>query len=85
MTQMNGPIVDAVRIVLMTHWNPIGPGVPNDEYDSYIPSIIHLMKVKVGAQELATHLQRIETEEMGLEPSAERNFCVAQMLKSIPT
>lgn len=84
MTRLGGPGVDAVRTVLMTEWNPIGAGVPNDEYDDYISGILKLMKAKVSTHELAAHLHKIESVDMCLEPSPDTNLRVAEMLLRIP-
>jgi hypothetical protein len=75
--------VDAIRKVLMSEWNPIGCGVPDDEYDGYIPVIYRLMQAQVGVEELASHLTKTEIESMGLSggPAVEsRNRDVAERL-----
>ena len=54
----------------MSEWNPIQCGVPDDEYDAYIPGIYTLMQRNVSIQELAKHLRLLETGPMGLEPMA---------------
>ena len=37
-------------------WNPIGFGVPRDEYDSYIGGIYKLLARSASVEELAAHL-----------------------------
>lgn len=54
----------------MSHWNPIGCGVPDDEYDSYIPVIYRLIQ-EGDANRLAAHLYQLETESMGVQGSRE--------------
>ena len=72
--------VDAIRRVLISDWDPIGCGVPEDEYDSYIPVIYRLMQGHAGVEGLANHLEKLETESMGLRADPARNRRIAQML-----
>jgi hypothetical protein len=58
--------VDAIRRILMAEWDPIGCGVPDDEYDSYLPGIYRLIQARVGVEGLAAHLDKLETLSMGL-------------------
>jgi hypothetical protein len=76
--------VDAIRKVLMSEWDPIGCGAPDDEYDGYIPVIYRLMQARVSVEELASHLTNIETESMGLSGGRaveRRNRRVAESLR----
>jgi hypothetical protein len=78
--------VDAIRKVLMAEWDPIGCGVPDDEYDGYIPVIYRLMQARATIEELASHLTYLETERMGLSGGRaveSRNRCVAQKLLNL--
>ncbi len=78
--------VNAIRRVLISEWDPIGCGVPDDEYDSYIPVIYRLMQQRLSADELASHLTNIETGSMGLSGGpavATRNRRVAEILLSL--
>jgi hypothetical protein len=72
--------VDAIRRILISEWDPIGCGVPEDEYDSYIPAVYRLMQSRAGAEALASHLEKLETESMGLRADPARSRRVAQML-----
>lgn len=72
--------VDAIRKVLMTEWDPIGCGVPDDEYDRYIPVIYRLMQGNASIIELAAHLEQLETQMMGLSANPESNRRVAKKL-----
>jgi hypothetical protein len=65
--------VDAIRRILMAEWDPIACGVPEDEYDSYIPGIYRLMQGRAGVEGLAAHLGKLETLSMGLPAHADRN------------
>jgi hypothetical protein len=75
--------VDAIRMILITDWDPIGCGVPDDEYDCYIGAIFALMQRQVSAEELAQHLEMIETRTMCLQSNADRNRRVAKSLLEI--
>jgi hypothetical protein len=72
--------VDAIRPILMNEWDPIGCGVPDDEYDSYIPVIYHFMQSRVSVETLAAHLEAIETKRMGLSARPKINVRVAELL-----
>jgi hypothetical protein len=75
--------VDAIRRLLMSEWGPIGCGVPQDEYDSYIPAIYRLLQARVSVEELASHLEEIETKQIGLPARPEVNRRVAEMLLDV--
>jgi hypothetical protein len=75
--------VDAIRRILMADWDPIGCGVPEDEYDSYIPGIYLLMQRRASVEELASHLDKLETVSMCLPGNAPRSRRVAQRLLDI--
>jgi hypothetical protein len=72
--------VDAIRRILNSEWDPIGCGAAEDEYDGYIPVIYRMMQARAGVEELACHLEKLETENMGLRAHMDRNRRVAQML-----
>lgn len=75
--------VNAIRKILISEWDPIGCGVPEDEYDSYIPSIYQLMQRRVDVEVLASHLENLETESMCLSANPDRNRRVAKMLLEV--
>ena len=72
--------VEAIRRVLMSEWNPIGCGVPDDEYDSYIPVIYRMIRERCDVAGLASHLEELETNAMGLSARPEVDRRVAKML-----
>lgn len=72
--------VDAIRRILISEWDPIGCGVPEDEYDSYIPRIYRFMQARADVEVLASHLEKLETVSMGLRGDLARNRRVAQIL-----
>jgi hypothetical protein len=65
--------VRAVERILRT-WDPINvsPGVeaPADEYDSYAPRILSMIKSGCTQDELASHLEHLASEVMGLGGSS---------------
>jgi hypothetical protein len=71
---------DAIRRILLSEWGPIGCGVPEDEYDSYIPAISRLLRARVSVEQLASHLEELETRQMGLPARLEVNRRVAEIL-----
>ena len=48
---------DQVRVILHTDWDPIGSGVPLDEYDSYAWPILALLQRKAERMEVEAHLR----------------------------
>jgi hypothetical protein len=73
-------LVDAIRKILYTEWDPIGCGVPEDEYDSYIGAIYGLLQSRTDVTKLADHLEELETNSMGLTANPQNNRRVAEML-----
>jgi hypothetical protein len=74
----------AIHAVLIKEWDPIGVAdepMAQDEYDSYIPVVLRLLREGADDAEIAAHLAKIETQEMGLDPLADRNRRVAVMLR----
>lgn len=81
-------IADAVRQVLVNHWDPIGvmddPEWPRDEYDSYIGEIYRYLLRGESTEFIARHLCFIEETAMGLGRLPESvRLPVAQKLKAI--
>lgn len=81
-------INEAIRQVLVHHWDPIGvmddPEWPRDEYDSYIGEIYRYLARGESTEFIARHLCFIEEKLMGLGrlPESAR-LPVAQKLKAI--
>jgi hypothetical protein len=66
--------------LLWTDWDPIGCGVPEDEYDSYVPAILTMLMSGVDKHRLAEHLYEIETVTMCLQGDMKRDIVVAERL-----
>jgi hypothetical protein len=79
-------LFDAVRLILMRDWDPIGindePDA-QDEYDAYIQPLLRLVREGVSSSVLSDRLLQIETDEMGLPGDRERALRVAEKLKAI--
>ena len=76
----------AVRLILMRDWDPIGINdepAAQDEYDSYVAPLLHLLRQGVSSSALSDRLLRIETVEMGLPGDRERALRVAQKLREL--
>lgn len=48
---------EQVQAILHADWDPIGCGVPLDEYDSYVWPVLKLLMAKAGRDEIATCLR----------------------------
>jgi hypothetical protein len=76
----------AIRDVLLTDWDPIGvPGIPDDEYDNYIPAIYGMLAQGKSEQEIADYLSQIEIDWMGFTPVRSHLEAVARKLLLIPS
>jgi hypothetical protein len=74
-----------LRQILFWRWDPIGiaDDFPNtaDEYDSYPPGVVALLRLGADANLLATHLEFLERETIGLPPQdPERRTRAAELL-----
>ena len=61
--------VPELRRLLMDEWDPIGvAGIPEaaDEYDSYLGTIVGMLRDRRSTDELRAYLHRVRTEYMGL-------------------
>ena len=73
-----------IRRILVDEWDPIGCGVPEDEYDSYIPVIYKLLQHGRDEYKLATHLANLEVNSLGYGSSnMERCQRVAKLLRQL--
>ena len=53
-----------VRAILHGAWDPIGAGVPEDEYDSYVWPVHVLLMRRAGRAEVEEYLRWAADEEM---------------------
>ncbi|KKB10637.1 hypothetical protein VE25_16995 [Devosia geojensis] len=78
--------LDAVRKMLLQDWDPIGvrdEPAAQDEYDAYLPAVLHLLQVRAPVDEVARCLTDITTLEMGLSDVEERDRAVAARLLAL--
>ena len=76
-------LLTRVNEVLHYIWDPIGVrGEPNarDEYDSYVPGVCSLLDNGATAEQIATHLDKIATESMGLRSNIKNCYATADKL-----
>lgn len=55
---------DKVRAILHADWDPIGCGVPLDEYDSYAWPVLALLQRKAERSEVEAYLRWASDEAM---------------------
>ena len=76
-------LYEAIREILFSEWDPIGINsfAPDDEYDSYVPTILRLLEHGRDERRIADQLRRFAEENIGLT-SVDPVHCrkVAQML-----
>ena len=87
MSRESRQLIDRVRRVLLTHWDPIGVRVHReaaDEYDAYAPRIAAMVASRCSSDDLERHLATIETQDMGLpaRPSSSRASAIRALLGS---
>ncbi len=63
--------LEGVRQVLWEDWDPLEMnkvnGWPDDEYNSYAPTVLRMVKEGATTEDLAQHLHAIETDSMNLD------------------
>ena len=69
-----------VRAVLHGEWDPIGAGVPQDEYDSYVWPVLVLLMRRAGRPEVEEYLRWAADVEMKSPVPEER---LVQVLDSL--
>ena len=75
-----------IQAVLLKEWDPIGiQDVPEaqDEYDSYVGGVYHLLADGASVEALAEHLGAIERDSMGLSTASSTLLSVAHKLKQL--
>ena len=68
--------------ILWFDWDPLGVNdmAPRDEYQSYVPGILGLVKAKASRQEIADTLYGLETRNMGVGGTLQNCLTVADKL-----
>lgn len=70
----------SVRKILWQDWDPIGCGVPQDEYDDYVGPVMRLLSERKPAAEVADYLRVTAAETIGCTISEEKLARVVEML-----
>jgi hypothetical protein len=55
-----------ISLILWAAWDPIGAGVPADEYDMYAAQFDAMLAAGAGVDAIAAELERVRTERMEL-------------------
>ncbi|MDP3494845.1 MAG: hypothetical protein Q8R82_17170 [Hyphomonadaceae bacterium] len=74
---------DQVRAILHGEWDPIGCGVPIDEYDSYVWPVLELLQKKAGRAEVEAYLRWAADEAMSSPVPPERLASVLEKLMAL--
>ena len=53
-------------LLLWAVWDPIGAGVPLDEYEGYVPTVWGLLKRGAAVDEVSASLRKIATDRIGV-------------------
>lgn len=72
-----------VQAILHADWDPIGCGVPLDEYDSYAWSVIELLQKGAAREEVETYLRWAADETMQSPVPGERLAAVVEQLVAL--
>lgn len=75
-----------VQVVLHWAWDPIGVrGIEEafDEYDTYAPRVLEMLKEDAPVERIATHLTSVVRDRMELAVRPDRDMDVAAMLQQL--
>lgn len=73
----------SVRKILWEDWDPIGCGVPQDEYDDYVPAVLRILLEHKGRTALVDYLRVTAAETTGCPVSDEKLGHVADALLAL--
>ena len=82
-------LLKSVNTILFEVWDPIGvrsidAAWPQDEYESYAPGVVALLKRGASDHAIADHLGTVEQERMGIASSAlEHRLSVARLVRAL--
>jgi len=64
----NPQLLTAVKDILFREWNPIGVNsfAPDNEYDSYTPTVVNLLLSGADEYKLASRLSEFQRVSMGM-------------------
>lgn len=61
-----------VREILWRDWDPIGCGVPEDEYDDYVPPVVAMLTQGKGRDDVGEYLRTTAAETIACPVSEEK-------------
>lgn len=73
----------AIRKILHQDWDPIGCGVPEDEYDSYLWPVLRLLQDGAAREEIADYLRTAAREAMTCTVPEQRLSLVLDKLMAL--
>jgi len=79
----NAAVFNDVRRILHADWDPIGCGVPPDEYDSYAPGAYALIQTDAGVDRIAAYLDETCEQALSLPPDRARSRSAAEKLAAL--
>jgi hypothetical protein len=79
----NASVYKQIRKILHADWDPIGCGVPEDEYDFYVPKACALLKSGAGAEMIADYLDRVCEQRISLPPVRERSLAAGKKIAAL--
>ncbi len=71
---------EQVQEILHADWDPIGCGVPLDEYDSYVWPVLKLLTANATREEIASYLRHTANETIGCPVPEDRLMRVVDRL-----
>ena len=77
------PLAAAIRKILHQDWDPIGCGVPEDEYDSYLWPVLRLLQDGAAREDIADYLRTAARESMSCNVPEQRLSIVLDKLMAL--
>ena len=73
----------SIRKILWEEWDPIGCGVPADEYDDYVGPTLRLLIEKAPRDAVAAYLRETAADAIGCPVSEEKLAQVVAKLMAL--
>ena len=73
----------SIRKILWEDWDPIGCGVPQDEYDDYVGPVLRLLVENGSAVDVANYLRVTAAETIACPVSEEKIATVVEKLMAL--
>jgi len=75
----------SVREILWRDWDPIGCGVPADEYDDYVPPVVAMLSQGKSESDVADYLRVTAAETIACPVSEDKLALVVAKLFALKT